>query len=169
SKLFETFVPMYNATMDKDKASDYYYFEKKFYESIVNDLKYNMMFFYAKCNEEIVSIAMVLMANKHLHYHLSASNPRYNRIAPSNLLLNEVANWGVENGFETFHLGGGVGSQEDSLYKFKKSFTKDKSTSYLIGKKIYNQEIYEYLVNIRKNMTNKQNELDNLFFPLYRQ
>src|SRR5699024_1155267 len=108
-QLLNKFIPMYNNTMDKDNASDYYYFKEEFYESIIKDLKYNMMLFYAMIDDEIISMAMILMGNKQLHYHLSASHPKYNRLAPSNLLLTEAAFWGVENGFKTFHLGGGVG------------------------------------------------------------
>src|SRR5699024_2788524 len=161
------FIPMYNNTMDKDNASDYYYFKEEFYESIVNDLKYNMMFFYAMIDDEIISMAMILMGNKQLHYHLSASNPEYNRLASSNLLLKEVAYWGVEHGFETLHLGGGVGSQEDSLFKFKKSFSRAPYTTFSIGKKIFNYDLYKKLVSI-KFETDKV-ELENIrFFPAYR-
>jgi len=39
-------------------------------------------------------------------------------------LLYEAACWGIENGYKTFHLGGGLGSREDSLYQFKKDLTR---------------------------------------------
>jgi len=38
---------MYNETMDNDGASGYYYFKKDFYNSILEDLKYNSLIFYA--------------------------------------------------------------------------------------------------------------------------
>lgn len=164
SKLFEKFVPMYNATMDKDEANKYYYFDETFYQSIKDDLKYNMLMFYAYFEGEIVSMAMILLANGNMHYHLSASNPKFNRFSPSNLLLSEAANWGVENGFEKLHLGGGLGSQEDSLYKFKDSFSKTSNTLFSIGKKIFNQEIYDELVALKNiDEVDKKN-----FFPVYR-
>lgn len=167
SKLFETFVPMYNATMDKDKANKYYYFDESFYQSIQDDMKYNMLFFYAYLEDEIVSMAMITFANRNMHYHLSASNPEFNRYSPSNLLLNEVANWGVENGFTKFHLGGGVGSKEDNLFKFKSSFTKGGNTCFSIGKKIFNQEVYDNLVSLK--FAEKSHDITEInFFPKYR-
>lgn len=36
----------------------------------------------------------------------------------SGLKVYKAAIWGCEQGFRTFHLGGGVGSGEDNLYKF---------------------------------------------------
>jgi len=45
--LFEEFIPLYNTTMMRDKAEEYYYFNRDFYQSILKDLKYNSMIFYA--------------------------------------------------------------------------------------------------------------------------
>lgn len=162
--LFQKFKPLYESTMNKDEATDYYYFDDNFYKSILDDLKYNMMFFYAVKENNVIAMAMILLANKQMHYHLSASNPEYNRYAPSNLMLNEAANWGVENGFESFHLGGGLGSTEDSLYKFKSSFNKNSNTSFSIGKKIFDDGIYNELVGIRKD----GKPISENYFPLYR-
>ena len=65
-------------------------------------------------------------------------------------------------GFESFHLGGGVGSKEDGLYKFKKAFNKNENKHYCIGKKIYDEKKYDQLVNCRKDIKNEN------FFPKYR-
>ena len=69
---------------------------------------------------------------------------------------------GVENGYESFYLGGGLGSQEDSLFKFKKSFYRGEDNyRFHIGKKIFNQEKYDELCSLRGN-------LETNFFPEYR-
>lgn len=57
-----------------------------------------------------------------MNYHLSGSIWEYANLAPTNLLLYEAALWGCANGCKTLYLGGGVGSGEDSLFKFKKAF-----------------------------------------------
>jgi lipid II:glycine glycyltransferase (peptidoglycan interpeptide bridge formation enzyme) len=165
-QLYTSFISMYNATMDKDKAENYYYFKRPFYESLLNDLKYNSLMFYAVYNNEIVAMSFILYANQQMHYHLSASNQDYRSLAPTNLLLYEAACWGCDNGFKTFHLGGGVGSQEDSLYKFKIAFNKISKNTFSIGRKIFNQAMYDELVLLRTEV----GELDrkSSFFPLYR-
>ncbi|WP_261130801.1 GNAT family N-acetyltransferase [Bacillus sp. Marseille-Q3570] len=162
-ELIDKFVEMYNATMDKDNASDYYYFNSEFYKSILNDLKYHFMIFYAVLDTNIVAMSMILFSNRNMHYHLSASDPKYLSYAPTNLLLYDAACWGYENGLEFFHLGGGLGGKEDSLFKFKKAFNKNSTTIFKVGKKIFDIDKYEELIQIRKGT------IDNLnYFPLYR-
>lgn len=165
-ELIEKFIELYNATMDKDNAKDYYYFKKDFYESVLKDLKYNSMIFYALHNGNVIAMSMVMFSNNQMHYHLSASDKEYQHLAPTNLLLYEVACWGAENGYKSFHLGGGLGSKEDSLYKFKKAFNRDSETNFSIGRKIFSTETYNKLIEIR----NKENDFsfNNLFFPTYR-
>jgi lipid II:glycine glycyltransferase (peptidoglycan interpeptide bridge formation enzyme) len=165
--LFADFKRIYNATMDKDHAEDYYYFEDKFYESIHNDLHDNYEMFYAVLNGEIIAMSIMLYCNKQMHYHLSGSLIKYRNLAPSNLLLYKAALWGCEYGFKTFHLGGGVGSDEDNLYKFKAAFNKMSDYQFSIGKQIFDQEKYNELVKIRKESDSSFDEKSH-YFPLYR-
>ncbi|TES53598.1 GNAT family N-acetyltransferase [Halalkalibacterium halodurans] len=164
--LIERFIDMYNLTMAKDKANEYYYFDMEFYNSVLNDLKYNSMIFYAVYEERIIAMSMILFCNEQIHYHLSASDKEYNHLAATNLLLYEAACWGCENGYKYFHLGGGLGSKEDSLYKFKKAFNRNSNSTFAVGRKIFNEKRYEELVQIRS----KEDLFDNssLFFPIYR-
>lgn len=162
-KLFESFREIYNATMDKDHAADYYYFRPAFYESVLQDLPQNAQIFYAQMPDEtIIAASIMLAANGRLNYHLSGSCREYQHMAPTNLLLYEAALWGCANGCRTLHLGGGVGSGEDSLYSFKKSFYRGEPCRYHIGKKVFIQEIYDTLVLKRTDLP------ESGFFPRYR-
>lgn len=165
-ELFKKFIEMYKSTMDKDDAEDYYYFNEDFYKSILNDFKYNSMMFYAVLEEKIIAMSMILFSNRKMHYHLSASYRDYLSYAPTNLILYEAACWGCEHGLEFFHLGGGLGGKEDSLFKFKKAFYKNSDTSFAIGKKIFNKEKYEEMLNIRMKEVDFDSETN--FFPAYR-
>lgn len=161
-ELFDTFTSIYNATMDKDNADKYYYFEKEFYDSILNDLKDNATIFYAVLNETIIAASIMIFANGRLNYHLSGSLRDYQHVAPSNLLLYKAAEWGNEMGCKTFHLGGGVGSAEDNLFKFKRAFYRGDLNRFYIGKKVFNEELYKKLISMRKDIDNHN------FFPEYR-
>jgi len=166
-ELFKDFRRIYNATMDKDNAEEYYYFGEQFYESIHNDLHDNYEMFYAVLNGEIIAMSIMLYGNKQMHYHLSGSMIEYRNMAPSNLLLYQAAIWGYEHGFKTFHLGGGVGSGEDNLYKFKAAFNKNSDFQFSIGKQVFDQEKYDELVKIRRESDPHFDDNSN-FFPLYR-
>jgi hypothetical protein len=165
--LFADFKRIYNATMEKDNAEEYYFFGDAFYESIHRDLNDNYEMFYAVLDGQIIAMSIMLFANNQMHYHLSGSMIEYRNLAPSNLLLYKAALWGCEQGYKTFHLGGGVGSGEDNLYKFKAAFNRNSDFQFSIGKEIFDQEKYDELVALRAS---KDAEFDkeSKFFPLYR-
>jgi len=165
--LFEDFIKIYNTTMEKDNAEDYYFFGEKFYESIHNDLHDNYEMFYAVLNGEIIAMSIMLFANNQMHYHLSGSMIEYRNLAPSNLLLYEAAVWGCDQGYKTFHLGGGVGSGEDNLYKFKAAFNRKSDYQFSIGKEVFDQEKYDELVELR-SLKDCSFDRESKYFPLYR-
>lgn len=161
-EIYEKFRAIYNGTMDKDEAETYYYFEEEFYKSVLEDLPQNAQVFWAEKDGQIIAASIMLATNGRINYHLSGSLREFSSLAPTNLLLYEVALWGSANGYKTFYLGGGVGSGEDSLFKFKRSFYKGDLNRFYIGKKIYNQDKYNELLNLRSEITNSE------YFPKYR-
>ena len=165
--LFADFIRIYNATMDKDNAEEYYYFGEEFYKSIHEDLDGHYEMFYATLDGLIIAMSIMLFANKNMHYHLSGSMMEYRNLAPSNLLLYKAALWGCEKGMKTFHLGGGVGSGEDNLYKFKAAFNRKSDYQFSIAKMVFDQEKYDALVEERAARDPEFNR-ESKFFPLYR-
>ena len=148
--------------MDKDSAEAYYYFEERFYASILEDLSQNAQVFWAEKDGHAIAASIMLAANGRMNYHLSGSLREFSSLAPTNLLLYEAALWGCANGYRTLYLGGGVGSGEDSLFKFKRSFYKGELNHFYIGKKVYDQQKYDALLDLRT-------EIDHpAYFPKYR-
>lgn len=162
-EIYEIFREIYNSTMDKDNADKYYYFGSDFYKSILEDLPQNAQVFYAEYSGKIIAASIILMTNGRMNYHLSGSLKEYSTLAPTNLLLYEAALWGCANGCKTFYLGGGVGSKEDNLFKFKKAFYRGENLKkFHIGKKVFDQEMYDELVNMRDGVS------ADGYFPKYR-
>lgn len=161
--IFHTFKAIYNATMDRDEADPYYYFEDGFYESLLNDLPANAQVFYAQKDGVVIAASIMLECNGFMNYHLSGSLREYSRLAATNLLLYKAALWGSAHGFKTLYLGGGVGSGEDSLFKFKRAFYKGEGHQFYIGKKIIEPEAYKELANMRG-----QSIVNTSYFPIYR-
>ena len=161
-EIYEKFRVIYNGTMDKDDAEEYYYFKEPFYNSVLNDLPQNAQIFWAEKDGQVIAASIMLAANGKMNYHLSGSLREFSSLAPGNLILYTTALWGCANGYKTFYLGGGVGSGEDSLFKFKRAFYKGDLNHFYIGKKIYDQEKYRELVVIREDIKNTN------YFPHYR-
>ena len=161
-EIYRNFIDIYNQTMDRDNADSYYYFSENFYKSIFTDMPDNSRIFYAVKDNKIIAASIILSQNLKLSYHLSGSLFEYRTFAPTNLLLYKAALWGCETGCKTFHLGGGVGSGEDSLFKFKKSFYRNDDLPFFsIGKKIFDKQKYDLLVDMRE-------ETNSNYFPKYR-
>lgn len=160
-EIYEKFRIIYNGTMDKDDADEYYYFGEQFYKSVLNDLPQNAQVFWAEKDGQVIAASIMLATNGRMNYHLSGSLREFNSLAPTNLLLYQAALWGSANGYRTLYLGGGVGSGEDSLFKFKRAFFKGDLNHFFIGKKIYDQVKYADLTQMRGN-------IESSFFPLYR-
>ena len=166
-EIYEVFHKIYDHTMEKDHAVDYYYFEREFYESVLMDLPENAQVFYSRLPDgSVIAASIILMANGRMNYHLSGSLKEYNSLAPVNLLLYKAALWGCANGCKTLYLGGGVGSEEDSLLTFKKSFNKKETERFYIGKKIFDMDMYQKLVDMRQEEIAMIRETS--YFPAYR-
>ena len=103
----------------------------------------------------------MLAANGMMNYHLSGSLREYSSLAATNLILYKAALWGFANGYKSLYLGGGVGSGEDNLFRFKKAFYKGNLNHFFIGKRIFKQDKYDELVGMRK-------PIETGFFPKYR-
>ena len=158
----DEFIKIYEETMERDNAEDYYFFKKEYYDCLFTDLKDNLMVFSAELNGKTLSTCIVFMENDRLSYHLAGSTRVSGNIYETNLLIYEIAKWGNKNGYKSFLLGGGVGSHEDYLYQFKRGFDDKHSYQFYIGKKIYLKDRYEELVT-------KRDKIDNPgFFPAYR-
>lgn len=141
---YNAFMKIYNQTMEKVNASSFYFFDEEYYKSII-DIKY-MNIFNIKLREEIIASAIFMKYNKHFHYHLAGSRKEFLTLAPNNFLLWEAIKYAHDIGCSDFHFGGGTDAfAENSLYKFKKSFSKIEKRFY-IGKRVHNEEIYGYLM-----------------------
>lgn len=161
-EIYKTFKRIYNSTMESDNAAEYYYFKDDFYNSIIDDLPEEAQIFWAEVDGKIIAASIMLSTNGRMNYHLSGSLREYQHLAPTNLLLYKAALWGCRNGFKTLHLGGGVGSTEDSLYKFKSAFNRNDTKQFAIGKNIYLNDIYVKLSGM------KNQDSETRFFPKYR-
>ncbi|ALV21393.1 MULTISPECIES: lipid II:glycine glycyltransferase FemX [Carnobacterium] len=158
------FKELYKTTMQHNSAVDYYYFNEAFFDDTLNSMKDHILLVNAYFEEVIIASALILFYGNHVHNLFSGSNRECNRLKPNNLLFYEIAKWGSANGYKKYHLGGGYESDVDSLYKFKKSFSKLDPTNFYIGKKIYDPEIYHHLLELENN----DESIDNHYFPQYR-
>ncbi len=162
---YQYFIPIYEETMMKDKADDYYFFNEEYFMEQTK-LKDNACFFYAMREEYPIAAAIMYYNNKYMHYHLAGTHTEYRKYSPSNLLLYEAACWASEKGILQFHLGGGI-VEDDSLFGFKKKFNKNGRLPFYIGRTIFDKDSYRELLNIRLKL-NSEFDINNNRMIQYR-
>jgi len=155
------FQMIYKETMDRVNSSHYYYFKKEYYDSMLLYCKDNIFIadVLTKHNNEIVASAIIFhWNNKYLHYHLGCSKTSHLNICPNNVLHDGVIQYGFNNNYELYHIGGGL-LENDTLDKFKQQFS-NTTFDFNQCKLIYNSQEYNNLLQTCDNY-NKD------FFPEY--
>jgi hypothetical protein len=163
-KEIEDFAEMYYKNMDRLNASSNYYFDVQHFINLLNEeyMKNKLILIYDGLN--LMCGALILLSDNIVRNHLSATSPDYLNISPSKLLTDEISVIGRRLGKKIFHLGGGVGGKEDSLFNFKKLFSslqvKDRIWCYINDEPAYNDLVLRSGVETNPEIK---------FFPLYRQ
>lgn len=139
------FVKLYNSTMERLEAEDFYFFDDNYYNQFVAKFRGKAFLGTVKKDDKLICAALFMYSENYGHYHLEGSNHEYSKLAANNLLLWKTALEFNKIGVKEFHLGGGYNSEPDnSLLKFKKSFSSNMRKFY-IGKWIFNEKKYKQL------------------------
>jgi lipid II:glycine glycyltransferase (peptidoglycan interpeptide bridge formation enzyme) len=155
------FVSLYEETMRRRDASAFYFFPEAYWRQLTDALGGTLVRADARLDGELVASILCLAAPPLLHYHLGASSERGQAAGANHVLFCETAAWAAEHGFETFHLGGGVGGLEDSLYEFKRRFDPGGALPAHLGKAVHDESAYRRLAGV--------SEIDYAgYFPAYR-
>lgn len=161
------FIALYEENMHRVNAKPDYFFPKEYYLKFAEatDFKTEFVFVVLNDTQEIISGAMIIYTNTIVQYHLSGTLNDYLHLTPIRLILDEIRVKASKEGYQIFNLGGGLGSQEDSLFNFKASFSKE-FRAFKVWNYISNQDIYEELCSQNEDI----NDIDskNNFFPRYR-
>lgn len=140
-KYLSDFIRLYDATMDKLDAADFYYFKQQYYEEFVNTLP-NSFLGVVLYEDRVVSAAIFMYEGEYGHYHLSGSDVTALKLSPNNFMLWHAALELKRRGVKVLHLGGGTTSAEDdSLFCFKSRFSKH-TYQFCLGKLIFNEQLY---------------------------
>lgn len=153
------FVPMYDETMKKDEADDYYTFHDDYFK-FQSNLSDHACIFYAMKDGSPIAGAIMYYNDQFMHYHLAGTHTEFRKFSPSNLLLYEAAVWASKRNIKKFHLGGGL-APDDNLFGFKKQFNKSGRLPFVVGRTVFSEESYSKLLDIRQNLDPEFNRNNN--------
>jgi len=155
------FVSIYNKTMQRVNAGDYYYFDLAYFKTMLRSSDFDAKILLAMKDETIAAGAVFTMTGQFMQYHLAGTSEPYMFDTPMKLILDEARLLANSLSLDFLHLGGGVGgSDEDSLFRFKSGFSKH----------YFQFSTWQYIVNteVYKELVASNGVFESTYFPLYR-
>lgn len=168
-KYLENFIKNYTGTMHQVEALKYYFFDKQYFLLLKKYLEKNLKLFVAEYDEQIIGSGLFSLCNSIVQYHLGGVDPNLRKFSPLKIIFDEVRIWAIDQKAKFFHLGGGVGSCEDSLFNFKAGFS-NRYHQFYMWKLVVNPSIFKELRKAHKKWR-QENQWDLInpdYFPSYR-
>ncbi len=139
---WEGFRRLYELTMDNLEAGAEYYFPAGYYDILRQGFGAagRCRLLEAAYEGKTIAALLLFLYGDYAHYHLSARDPEYARLAGVNFLLDYAVRVAAESGAGKMHLGGGM-SQDDSLMRFKAGYSPLRG-EFHIGKKVHDETVY---------------------------
>jgi serine/alanine adding enzyme len=159
----ERFRAVYDETMTRIGARDFYRFPPEYYRALADGLGGRLGVALALHGEEVVGGALFLADRRFAHYHLSGTTDVGRELKAGTLLVHAGAVWAAERGCELLHLGGGT-EGADSLFAFKRSFG-GREFRYAFATLVADPARYDALVARRAEEPEPPRQD---FFPAYR-
>ncbi|MFC7528406.1 GNAT family N-acetyltransferase [Actinoplanes sp. GCM10030250] len=119
--LLDDWIATYHATMRRVDAADFYFFGPEHFHRLRRALGDHVHLAVAVCGDEVLGGNLFFELGGIMHTHLQSTRDGQIWWADK-LLYHEVRLWGRDRGNEVYHLGGGVGGSDDSLFRYKSSF-----------------------------------------------
>ena len=145
--------------MRRVNAHRSYFFDASYFAALADGLGDKLHLFVATSHGRIAAGGVFTICDGIVQYHLGGTRDEFLKLSPNRLIFDTARLWAHANGAHTLHLGGGVGSQEDSLFKFKAGFS-HRRHRFSTWRWIIVPEIYRELCGSEPISTD--------FFPAYR-
>jgi lipid II:glycine glycyltransferase (peptidoglycan interpeptide bridge formation enzyme) len=158
----DTFINIYYENMDRLNADESYYFDRDYFYDFLKSKNFQTDLLLAKTKDtnKIIAGVIFVKTNDIVQYHLSSTKSDFLDITPVKILIDEMRIIATGEGYKYLNLGGGLGSTEDSLLRFKMSFSKELKTF----------SVWNYIVDIEmyNKLTSSYGLIPTDYFPAYR-
>lgn len=162
-KGIKQFTNIYNETMHRKKASDFYFFSEEYVSKLLYSPDFETKIYIAYDGDKPICGTLVIFYEGIVHAHLIGTTIDYLKDSPAKLMVDTLCDIGKEKGMKFYHLGGGIGFKEDTLFEWKKGFSQY-FLDYYSWRFVSEKNIYLKLVE--KQGIDPNSQID--FFPLYR-
>jgi hypothetical protein len=163
----EDFIAIYRQTMERCEAEDFFYFSDSYFTDLRTVLGEDLhIWAVISPQKEVAAGGLFSAVGGIVQAHLAGTADKYLHYAPAKLMFDSARRWAKETGNTVMHLGGGVGCDDDSLFRFKAGFSKW-TTDFYTFRMVLDQEKYTTLNGSwQKRCAGHEEDPD--FFPKYR-
>ncbi len=158
---------LYRETMERVGASSSYLYDRAYFERMAAELGPAMQLFVALVDGDLAAAGVYTICDGIVQAHLGGSRARYGALSPGRLVDDTARRWGTEVGARVFHLGGGVGCREDSLFRYKAGFS-DRRHEFATWRWIVDEAAYADLCRRHGPAGGPTAPDDGGYFPDYR-
>jgi Acetyltransferase (GNAT) domain len=165
----DSFIKIYGETMSRVRATEDYIFPRNYFQKFVSTAETEVKLFVCEIGSEIACAGIFTKCGDIVQYHLGGTSHAALKFSPMKLVLDTARHWGYEHGAKIMHIGGGVGTRDDSLFQFKAGFS-NRLHTFNTWRWVLLQSVYDQLVAAFKasQSTKVQPDQPADFFPLYR-
>ncbi|MEP7352922.1 MAG: GNAT family N-acetyltransferase [Acidobacteriota bacterium] len=165
----DDFVRLYGDTMIRREGKSEYLIDAEWLQRFRTSLGSSASLFVTMYEGRVASALLAMEHADFLHAHLTGIDAELVKYSPLKIMLDDVRQWGTNQGLSAFHLGGGLGGAKDSLFQFKHRFSSCVH-DFWIGCWILKRDEYRELESMRRKELEQQgiNMAAGGFFPAYR-
>ncbi len=160
------FEELYRDTMHRVGAADWYFFSHDHFIGLRDNLA-NVHLLVVRFKGQVACAGLLSETCGIVQYHLAGTRCGFEQSGAIKLLTHFAREWGKARGNNVFHLGGGVGGAEDSLFYFKSGFSKDRGV-FQTWRLVVDHQVYDELVTERRMNAEVTTEDGPNYFPEYR-
>lgn len=157
--LLDEFIAVYRQTMMRKSAESRHFLDRDYFAALAalgRSGSVNLFVALAP-DQRVASGAILTGSGRTACFFLGGSAARDLPMAPSKLVYDEMIRWSAANGYRQLLLGGGLGAREDSLFHFKKGFSRATAPFFTLR-----------MVTARDRYDELASHCESLFFPPYR-
>ncbi|MEP6622104.1 MAG: GNAT family N-acetyltransferase, partial [bacterium] len=165
----ESFLSIYQHTMDRRDAHERYYFPREYFERLHATLPGQFRYFHAIREGSVLSTELVLVSSENVYSFLGGTREDAFEHRPNDILKHAIMDWAVSQGKRHFVLGGGY-APDDGIFRYKLAFAPDGRRPFYVGRRILLPAAYARLVE-RRTLLRREHEdapSSSGFFPAYR-
>ena len=157
------FVDVYLETMRRTSADSSYFLDRRHFETLTRELGPAVQLFVAIQDGTVAAATLATVCDGIVQDYLGGTRTEFLKFSPDRLVVDTERAWATRTGARVFHLGGGVGAREDSVFRYKAGFS-DRRHTFRTWRWVVRPDVYAELARA----ASVADEDESRFFPVYR-